>query len=74
MTLDELIKRDKKLGKGGRGGARGGARGGRGRGGRNESVGRLRGRGSGIFKHREGGARGSSRGRGDRRPMVSDST
>ncbi len=30
MTLDELIKRDKKLGRGGARGGRGGARGGRG--------------------------------------------
>jgi len=69
MTLDELIKRDRKQGKGGRGG-----RGGRGRGGRDDTVGRMKTRGAGIFKRRdfEGRPERGGRGRGGpHKPMVS---
>ena len=64
MTLDELIKKDRAAGRGGRGGFRGG----RGRGGHRETVDRFRDRGNGIFKQRrffreERGRFGGNRGR-----------
>lgn len=70
MTLDQMIEQDKKSGRG-RGGR---GRGGRGRGGeRPETVGRFRGRGSGIYKVREEihGRGRAFRGRESGRPMVS---
>lgn len=65
MSLDELIKRDRRFGgsRGGRGG-RGGFRGGRG--GQGGGVARLR-KGAGIFKRRDQGFRFNEQGGGSYR-------